>query len=262
VHALDIDGKLTTGKMDPNYSIVPLRPAGAVWTSAHDLSQYVLLELRNGKLADGTQHVSAESIATRRAPQIMLGEDAHYGMALEVTAKYGTPVVHHGGATFGHLSDMIWLPEHGVGAVLLTNSDSGGRLLGRFMRKLLEVLFDGRPEADEDLATTARNVKAQIASERKRLVLPADPAEAGKLGARYANAALGEVAVQREGGRTVFDVGEWRSEVATRKNDDGSISFITIESTVQGFEFVVAEREGKRALIVRDGQHEYVFTER
>jgi hypothetical protein len=28
-----------------------------------------------------------------------------------------------------------------------------------------------------------------------------------------------------------------------------------------GFEFVVGERAGKRVLIVRDGQHEYVFTE-
>jgi len=30
---------------------------------------------------------------------------------------------------------------------------------------------------------------------------------------------------------------------------------------VDGFEFVVTARDGKRALIIRDGQHEYVFTE-
>jgi hypothetical protein len=28
-----------------------------------------------------------------------------------------------------------------------------------------------------------------------------------------------------------------------------------------GFEFVIAERDGKRALVVRDNQHEYVFLE-
>ena len=28
-----------------------------------------------------------------------------------------------------------------------------------------------------------------------------------------------------------------------------------------GFEFVVAEQNGKRALMIRDGQHEYTFTE-
>jgi hypothetical protein len=35
----------------------------------------------------------------------------------------------------------------------------------------------------------------------------------------------------------------------------------TIAPGMDGFEFVVAERDGKRALIVRDGQHEYVFLE-
>ncbi len=50
--------------------------------------------------------------------------------------------------------------------------------------------------------------------------------------------------------------------MASRKNDDRTVSFITIDPGVtNGFEFVVSERSGKRALIIRDGQHEYVFTE-
>ncbi len=60
---------------------------------------------------------------------------------------------------------------------------------------------------------------------------------------------------------TTFDFGEWKSTVASRKNDDGTISFITIDPTHDGFEFVVAERAGKRVLIISDGQHQYVFTE-
>jgi hypothetical protein len=59
----------------------------------------------------------------------------------------------------------------------------------------------------------------------------------------------------------VFDFGEWKSTVASRKNDDGTMSFITIDPAVYGFEFVVGERGGKRVLIIRDGQHEYVFNE-
>ena len=49
--------------------------------------------------------------------------------------------------------------------------------------------------------------------------------------------------------------------MASRKNDDGTVSFITTDPTNMGFEFVVADRSGKRALVIRDGQHEYVFTE-
>jgi hypothetical protein len=91
--------------------------------------------------------------------------------------------------------------------------------------------------------------------------VPADPAATAKLASRYVNDALGEVRVLKEGNTTVFDVGEWKSTVASRKNDDGTISFITIDPTLAGFEFVVADKDGKRRLITRDAQHEYVFEE-
>jgi len=67
--------------------------------------------------------------------------------------------------------------------------------------------------------------------------------------------------VKNQGGSVVFDVGEWRSVVASRKNDDGTTSFITIAPSIDDFDFVVADRDGKRALVVRDAQHEYVFLE-
>ena len=42
---------------------------------------------------------------------------------------------------------------------------------------------------------------------------------------------------------------------------DSKIMLITIDPTNDGFEFVMGERTGKRVLIIRDGQHEYSFTE-
>jgi hypothetical protein len=101
-----------------------------------------------------------------------------------------------------------------------------------------------------------------LAKERERLRVPADPALVAELAAHYSSRELGEIAVRNHAGTTSFDFGEWKSTVASRRNDDGTISFITIDPTVDGFEFVVANRAGKRALVIRDGQHEYVFTER
>ena len=72
---------------------------------------------------------------------------------------------------------------------------------------------------------------------------------------------MGEIDVLIENGQVLFDFGEWKSAVASRKNDDGTTSFITIDATNNGFEFVVGEKVGKRTLTIRDGQHEYVFTE-
>jgi hypothetical protein len=175
-----------------------------------------------------------------------------------VDTKYGTPVVHHGGDLVGYHSDMIWLPEHNVGAVILTNADPGWVLRSAFRRKLLEVLFDGRPEADADVAAQAKSYYGRLAAERKLFTVPADAQDAAKLAPHYASAALGEIDVRHAGAATVFDFGEWKSEVASRHNPDGTVSFLTTAPGVVGFEFVVGSGP-QPSLIVRDAQHEYVF---
>ena len=119
-------------------------------------------------MPDGRQLVSKESLLERRKGQVQTSEDTTYGMGLVVSMRYGIPVVSHGGSLFGYKSDMIFLPDHGVGAVILTNADTGGYLTGFFRRRLLEVLFDGKPEAVEQakaanaqrLATSPRTVSA------------------------------------------------------------------------------------------------------
>lgn len=260
-HGDDVDGRPKISSMDINYSIVPARPAGAVWTSSADLIRYVQLELTQGKLPDGKQLVSAENLLMRRAPQVQLGEDSSYGMGLTMDHTYGVQVISHGGSMSGFKSNWFALPEYGVAAAILTNSDNGGMLLGPFSRRLLEVLFDGKPEAEADVAARAAAHKAQIAKDRERLVVPASPELVSGLAKHYSSKELGDLDVITHDGATIFDLGEWKSTVASRKNDDGTTSFITIDPGTDGFEFVVSERGGKRVLIIRDGQHEYVFTE-
>ncbi len=217
--------------------------------------KYVVMELNEGKLPDGKRYISKEALFARRAPQVAVGTDITYGMGLFVNTQYGTPVVHHGGDMIGFHSDMMWLPEHGVGAVILTNGDPGWLVRSVFRRKLLEVLFDGEAEADGQIAATAKTYFDEMAADRKLLTVPADPSEAGKLAARYAHPAVGAIAVSKKGPATIFDFGEWSSEVASRKNPDGTISFITIVPGFIGLEFVA----GDNTLTLRDAQHEYVF---
>jgi CubicO group peptidase (beta-lactamase class C family) len=260
-HSLDIDGKPALAAMDVNYSIVPVRPAGGAWSSVADVLKYVQMELAMGVLPDGTRYVSEAVLKERREPKVWIGKDDWYGMGLQVDRTYGTPVVHHGGSMIGYKSDMLWLPEHGVGAVVLANSDPGGAIAGNFRRKLLEVLFDGKPEADNDVAAAAKAMKERIAAERKLLTVPPDPAEVAKLASRYANASLGEILVTK-GDTTVFDFGEFKSEVASRRNPDGSVSFLTTIPGFDGLEFVVGGAADKRTLVFRDAQHEYTFGEK
>src|SRR4051794_18093607 len=146
-HGENVDGKPQVANMAFNYSVMPHRPAGGVWTSAHDLIKYVQLEIARGKLPDGGRLVSEQNVLMRRQPQIPTGENQSYGMGLLEDKTWGVPVIHHGGSMAGFKSDLMFLPEYGIGAVLLTNSDSGGMLLRPMMRRLLEVLFDGKLEA-------------------------------------------------------------------------------------------------------------------
>lgn len=259
-HSEDVDGKTVVSNMALNYAIIPHRPAGGVWTSAHDLIRYAQLELNRGKLPNGKVLVSEENLLARRQPMVPTGANNNtYGMGLMTINNFGIPVVHHGGSLLGYKSDFIFLPDHGIGAVLLTNAQNGDMLLQPFSRRLLEVVFDGEPRAVENVQSQAANAKASHAKLRERLVVPADPQQVAKLAAHYSSSSLGEINVRQEGTTTVFDFGEWRSAVASRKNDDGSISFIAVEAV--RYEFVVGAQGGKRILVLRDAQHEYVFTE-
>jgi CubicO group peptidase (beta-lactamase class C family) len=260
-HSDDIDGQVKVANMAIDYTILPYRPAGAAWSSAHDMIKYVQDELTPGKLPDGTQLISAKNVLARRVANVPIGEDAYYGMGLMVDDTWGVQVIHHGGDLVGFHSDWFAIPSAGVGAVILTNSDRGVDIRAPFMRRILEVLYDGKPEAAASVAAAAALEKAEVAKERQRLVVPAAPNLASQLAARYLNADLGQIDVSRQGNNVIFNFGSWRSTVASRVNDDKTVSFITIDPGTIGFEFVAGNAKGRRTLTIRDAQHEYVYAE-
>jgi CubicO group peptidase (beta-lactamase class C family) len=260
-HAPDVDGRTAVALNDVNYSIIPVRPAGAAWSSVRDVLRYVQMELAEGLLPDGTRYIAKDTLLARRAPQVPTGKETTYGMGLSVDTRYGVKVVYHGGDMIGFHSDMMWLPEHGVGAVVLTNGDPGWLIRTQFKRRLLEVLFDGKAQAAPAIDAAAKSWYAGLAADRKLMTVPADATEAAKLAARYTSPVLGGIVVGRTGTTTTFDFGEWKSEVGSRKNPDGTVSFLTTTPGVTGFEFVVGSDSAGRTLVLRDAQHEYVLTE-
>jgi CubicO group peptidase (beta-lactamase class C family) len=260
-HADDIHGHPAVRPIAKNLAIVPFRPAGGAWASVHDLTRYVLLEMDRGKLPDGRRFVSEANLLARRAPRVTAAEDATYGMGIYVDTGFGVPMVHHGGSLFGYKSDWILFPDQRVGAVILTNSDKGQLLLRPFARRVAEVVFDGRPEAAEDVAARAAAYASEQAEERARLSLPADTALVSLLAARYRSPELGAFAVKKRGADTVFDFGGFSTAVASRRNDDGTASFVAIDPGEPRLVDVAGARPGRRVLVLRDAQHEYVFSE-
>jgi CubicO group peptidase (beta-lactamase class C family) len=247
--------------MDWNRMVYPYRPAGGAWSTAHDMALYALNELREGRRADGSTLVSRENLLKRREHYVPIGEDAWYGMGLMEDASRGKSIFGHGGSLLGYKSDFWIIPEDRVGAVLLTNSDTGQALLGLFKRKLLEVLYDGNEEAEENLATGVQLTKAARQKVLADIVEHGDPAVLAQLAPRYHNAELGPLSITREGEKALATFTSGQSPIATRANDDGTNSILLTTPGLFGLAFVMGERDGKRILRLIDAQHEYVFVE-
>ncbi|MXO50906.1 serine hydrolase [Erythrobacter gaetbuli] len=260
-HARGYAGPVEEAPMDWNYMVYPYRPAGGVWSTAHDMALYALNELNNGKLADGSQLASAENLLKRRERYVPLGEDSWYGMGLMEDASLGKQVYFHGGSLIGFKSNFWFIPEDGIGAVLLTNSDTGQGILGLFQRKLLELLYDGNKEADENLAASVKLGAEAREKGREGIVEKGDPAVLATLAPRYVSPELGPLTISTENGLTWATVTSGKSAIGTKANDDGTNSVIFMTPGFFGFPLIMGEREGKRVLILMDAQHEYVFTE-
>jgi CubicO group peptidase (beta-lactamase class C family) len=258
-HDYTLDGKTAVGAIQGNYTFQPFRPAGGAWSSAHDMIRYVQNELAQGLLPNGKRMVSALNLLERRKHGVPVGKASYYGMGLQTDATWGVEVVQHGGSLFGYKSDILMIPEAQIGAVILTNSDQGQLMLSPFKRRLLEVLYDGRPEAMARIKAAVLQAKGSYASERKRTMVPPDPIQVAKLARVYQSKDLGELTLIKKGKTLTIDTGLWKSSVGTRPNDDGTTSLVSLDPTLLGFEWVIGERDGRAALITRDSQHDYVF---
>jgi CubicO group peptidase (beta-lactamase class C family) len=260
-HGLDVDHHVQVMSMGLNDTIRSSRPAGAAWSTVNDLLKYVQMEIDRGVLPDGRRYIGEAALMQRREPQVALGVDQNYAMGLMVDRRDGVTVVDHGGDLSGFHSNMMWWPDQKVGAVILTNADDGVMLRSPFKRRLMELMFDGNPQAQAAADAGAKANRAQFDAGRKLLQWPADAAATAGLASHYRNAALGDLRVTHADGATRFDVGTFSSAMATLPQPDGSLAFVTIDPQASGFAFTRADKDGMRHLVVRDGQHEYVFDE-
>ncbi len=257
----DLFGKIAPIDMKFNDTIAPYRPAGGAWSSAHDMARYVMDELATGQLADGKRLVSAQNLLARRVHNVPIGENVWYGMGLEDDASSGVSVIQHGGSMFGYKSNWFAVPNAGVGVVVLTNSDDGYALTNAVKRRLLEILYDGKPEAAEDVASTAKRSAEALAKFRSEVTLPVAPAVADGVIGTYANADLGPLAIVRENGKLMMRATSIWSEIGTKTNKDGTTSIVTVGAGFGGADLLITKRDGKRALVLNDAQHEYVFVD-
>ena len=124
-----VDGeirKVPYGRLDN------MAPAGAISSSANDLSHWLLMQLNDGKYKN-TQVVPASAIAKTRTPNSILGNGgalfnkghfALYGLGWFLQEYNGRKMVQHTGGVNGFVTSVTLLPEEALGIVVLTNTDA------------------------------------------------------------------------------------------------------------------------------------------
>jgi hypothetical protein len=103
-------------------------------------------------------------------------------------------------------------------------------------------------------------MRADSAKTRKTLVLPPAVQAVALLAPAYTSPDLGHFTVRHTDDRVIFDFGAWHSEIASRTNEDGTVSFVTIDPGEDGFAFTAGTKAGMKILTIEDGQHSYTYT--
>jgi len=108
-------------------------PAGEINSSAADMSRYGLFHLNKGKL-EGKTLLSENNAIQMQTPQMVLQgkpdykeeSEISYGMGFFISQYRGHKRVEHGGNLDGFSAELAFLPDDGIGVIVLTNLDGTG----------------------------------------------------------------------------------------------------------------------------------------
>jgi CubicO group peptidase (beta-lactamase class C family) len=116
------------GKTPYRYWNILMRPAGAINASAKDMAAYVQFYLKRGAV-NGKQLVPASDIDRMESPASTWaakdGMKYGYGLSNYWSTKDGFIYHGHNGGMEGGLTEMAYMPDHGVGYFFSINSGSG-----------------------------------------------------------------------------------------------------------------------------------------
>lgn len=132
-------------KIDGTLQVVPFQnldnvgPAGAINSSAAEMSRWLLLQLNHGKFADRHDRLFSEKqskemwagqtilpIGTPPAALASLKANfAAYALGWGTRDYKGRKMVGHTGGVLGYVSRVMLVPEENLGVVILTNAESG-----------------------------------------------------------------------------------------------------------------------------------------
>jgi hypothetical protein len=145
--------------------------------------------------------------------------------------------------------------------VILTNSDEGYALTEPVAQRLVELMYDAKTSAEQQVAITVEQNSLYQQTQQNEFEYPGDSVVLSKLANSYLSPELGELDIVSEQGDVFLDTGVWRSKVGTKQNNDGTHSIVMLAPFFLGIELLVGESNGKQTLQIIYGQDEHTFTQ-
>lgn len=141
------DGQLVPLQYD---YIDNLGPAASINSSAHDMANWLMMQLGNGKFRD-KQVFPEQVVKVPRVPRTVVSpgnsglyKTQHfslYGLGWFVTDYEGRRIYSHGGGANGFVTNTTFVPESGLGIVVLTNTDANN-LYDALRYQIMEAYFN------------------------------------------------------------------------------------------------------------------------
>lgn len=153
-----VDGAVTA---IPRRDYDAIGGAGAVWSSASELSQWVRLHLGQGVL-EGDTLITGQRLEEMYTPHIPISIDSvgkrlhptnhfqSYALGWRVQDLHGARVVHHSGSINYTRTQITFLPEEGIGVIAMANLSSSNLQLA-LTHWILDALQGREPQDWSDL---------------------------------------------------------------------------------------------------------------
>ena len=153
--SLQRDGLLAKGyRNSKENDDPPMRdlPAGGLTSNVLDLSRFMEMVFADGRSGE-RQILKPETLAEMLRPQnsdVVLDLNFRVGLGWilssvgDIDIQNGGPVTHHSGATLVFHSQLVTLPEHKLGVVVLSNSSSARSVVNKVASEALKLALEAK----------------------------------------------------------------------------------------------------------------------
>jgi CubicO group peptidase (beta-lactamase class C family) len=194
--------------------------AGAVFSSAREMAEWVRLHL-NGGVVDGRHLLEEETVREMHSAQTVMPMDATfrarfpgtrsraYGLGWYLQDYHGTPLVHHSGSINFTRTHVGMLPEHGVGVVVMANLSSSN-LQQALVYRVLDAYLGQAPRdwsghfLEASRAASERSEARERETEAARIPGTSPALALGAYAGTYTSDLYGEMPITLEDGALVL----------------------------------------------------------